>query len=213
MSCPKFIPLPAQQEATVAPSDLTFFDHQPQFPATQDATNSSFSEAIADSMLHSGSVLGADFAGWCWPDSFDLTQAPPSLQQSHLQTQAVPVVDDSAGNPVLLDPTAQPFEHNHAVCQPVVLDGLMVPDTQTRFDESWTIRKIEELKTMVVDLQAKTDQRMDLIEEEMKAVKSRLEDDTARLCEEVDDAILRLQTWTGQIRGVVDDALRSCASS
>ena len=34
-----------------------------------------------------------------------------------------------------------------------------------------------------------------------------------RLCEEVDDAILKLQAWTGQIRGAVDDALKSHSSS
>jgi hypothetical protein len=165
MSHPEFFPFTAPQEATIAPADLASFDHQPQFPIMRGAIDNSFPDF--------GSMPGADFAGWSWPDPLDLTQASHLLQQGYSQMQAASDVITNASNPVPLDPTAQAFEHNNAFDQPAALDGSTVFDTQARIDESWMIRKIEELTTMVLDLQAKTDQRIDLIEEDIKTVKSR----------------------------------------
>ncbi|KAF3049105.1 hypothetical protein E8E11_008390 [Didymella keratinophila] len=173
MSYSEFFSFTAPQEATIAPADLAFFDHQPQLPTGQGAINSLFSDLIAEPTLGFGSMPGADFEGWSWPDPLDLTQAPHSLQQGYSQTEAAPDAITSARNPVPLDPAAQAFEHNNAFYQPAAPDGSTVFDTQARVDESWTMRKIEELTTMILDLQAKTDQRIDLIEEEIKAVKGR----------------------------------------
>jgi hypothetical protein len=173
MSYLEFFPFTAPQEATIAPADLASFDHQPQFPIMRGAIDNSFPDLIAEPMLGFGSMPGADFAGWSWPDPLDLTQASHSLRQGYSQMEAAPDVITSARNPVPLGPTVQAFEHNNAVYQPAALDGSTVFDTQARIDESWMIRKIEELTTMVLELQAKTDQRIDLIEEDIETVKSR----------------------------------------
>lgn len=95
----------------------------------QDAINNSFSYATADPTLDFGSTLGANFAGWSWPDLLDVTQASPLLQQAYSQTQAASDVINSTVDPVLFDSIAQPFEHNNAVYQPAVLDGSVAYDT------------------------------------------------------------------------------------
>jgi len=63
MSYSEFFSFTAPQEATIAPADLAFFDHQPQLPTGQGAINSPFSDLIAELALGFGSMPGADFEG------------------------------------------------------------------------------------------------------------------------------------------------------
>ncbi|KAF2818270.1 hypothetical protein CC86DRAFT_389071 [Ophiobolus disseminans] len=99
---------------------------------------------------------------------------------------------------------AQPFEHGTPIYQEGMQGSWISSDFQAPLEEPQAIDKFEELMSMFADFQAKTEQRMTLIEKEIREVKSRLEDDTARFCEEVEDAVSRLQVWTGQVREAVD---------
>lgn len=152
MSYSKPFSFTALQEATTAPADLVFINHQPQLLTVQGAINNSFLDLVAEPTLGFRSMPGANFRGWSWPDPLDLTQASHSLQQGYSQMVAALDIISSTSNPVPLDPAAQAFEHNNAFYQPAALNGSTVFDTQARVNKSWTTRKIEELTTMVLDL-------------------------------------------------------------
>ena len=173
MSYPEFFPFTAPQEATIAPSDLTLFDHQLQYLAVQDGTIDQFSQTVVDPMTGFGSTSGVDFAAWSWPDSLDLTQPQPSLQQNPSQTQTAPNAVTGAISTTPLDPLTQVFEHNNPVHQPAVQDGWTMSETRARPDEYRTMEKMEELMAMILDLRAKTDRQMNTIQEEIKAVNNR----------------------------------------
>ena len=173
MSYPEFFPFTAPQEATIVPADLAFFDHQLQYPAAHDDAIDQFSQTIVDPGVGFASMSGVDVTAWSWPDSLNLTQTQPLLQQNCSQTQTVLDAGTGAISTTLLDPLAQAFEQHNTVDQPAVQDGWTTSESQARPDEYGTIEKMEELMAMVLDLRAQTDQRMNRIEEEIRAVKSR----------------------------------------
>ncbi|KAF2818078.1 hypothetical protein CC86DRAFT_414223 [Ophiobolus disseminans] len=203
MSYPEFSSFAVQQDVTLAPADLTFFDHQVEYPVMQSNIDNYRSQPSVDLAPDLGNMLGANFTTWNWFNSPLLS--PPSLQQNYSEIQAVPTAFTSTANTTpLLNPMAQPFEHGTPIYQEGMQGSWISSDFQAPLEEPQAIDKFEELMSIFADFQAKTEQRMTLIEKEIREVKSRLEDDTARFCEEVEDAVSRLQVWTGQVREAVD---------
>ncbi|KAF3030382.1 hypothetical protein E8E12_001202 [Didymella heteroderae] len=115
MSYPEFFLFTAPQEATIAPTDFTFFDNQPKYPAVQDDTIDQFSQTVVDPMAEFGSMSGLDFTAWSWPDSLDLTQSQPSLQQDYSQMRTTPGTVTGTISTTLLDPLAQAFDYDNTV--------------------------------------------------------------------------------------------------
>ena len=173
MSYPEFSLFTAPQEATIAPTDFTFCDDQPKYPAVQDDTIDQFSQTVVDPMVGFGSMSGVGFTAWSWPDSLDLTQSQPPLQQDHSQMRTTLDTVTGTISTTLLDPLAQAFDYDNTAHHPAAHDGWTMFETQAQPDEYGTLGKMDELMAMVLDLRAKTDQRMNTIEEEIKAVKSR----------------------------------------
>lgn len=172
MSYPEFFLFNAAQQATIAPANLTFFDQYPQYPEVQDGAIEQFSHMAVDPMVGFGSTSDVDFTGWSWPDSLDMTQSQPPLQHDHSQMHTVPIAVTGEIPTTSSDPLTQAFDYN-TVHQLAAQDGWTAPEPRARPNESGTMDKVEDLMVMILDLRTKTDQRMNTIEEEIKAVKSR----------------------------------------
>lgn len=173
MSYPEFFVFTDSPDATIAPADLTLFDHQPQYPEVQHGIIDQFSQSVIDPGVGFGGMTSVDYTAWSWPDSLDLTQPQASLQHDHSQPQTEPNAFTGARSTTWLDPLTQAFEHNNTVYQPAAEDGWTASEPQARPNDYGTMDKVGELMAMILDLRTKTDQRMTSIEEEIKAVRSR----------------------------------------
>lgn len=120
-----------------------------------------------------GNTLHTDFTTWSWLGLHDAASAPSSLQQNYAEMPPVPTTSTSTVDASFLNPMAQPFEQNTTVYQPIVQDRFTSCNSQAQVNERGPTDRIEELMSMFADFQAKTEQRMTLIEKEMQAVKSR----------------------------------------
>jgi hypothetical protein len=144
---------------TFTPADFALFDHQPD--------NSQFSQTTVDQAIEFGNTLQAGSATWSWLDALNTTPASSSLLQNYAE---IPTSTAETGR---LNPMAQPFEKETTMYQPVMQDGFISFNTQAQIDERRPTDKMEELASMFANFQARTEQRMTLIEKEILSVKSR----------------------------------------
>jgi hypothetical protein len=149
---------------TLAPAEFALFDHQ--------LNNSLFFQTAVDPTIEYENVLRADFTTCSW---LDPASAPSSLLQNYVEMPAVPTTSTctNGADTTLLNPMAQPFEQDTTIYHLDAQNSFMSFDTQAQIDERRPMDKTEELISMFADFQAKTEERMTLIEKEIQAVKSR----------------------------------------
>lgn len=158
MSYSEFLPFTAQQEATVAPADLTILNNQLQYPAVQTATNGQFAQTIIDPMLNYQDMSGTYFqTTWAWLDSSDPLQPLPPLQQDCIAQ---------------LDSAAELFEQN-TLYQPTLQNSHVTSSYQPQLYDSKANDKVDELMAMFLNFQETTNHRIRLVEEDVKAFQSR----------------------------------------
>ncbi|KAG9197262.1 hypothetical protein G6514_001929 [Epicoccum nigrum] len=169
------LPFPTEQEAGVSVEELAFPNYQMYDPSfTQDNTGGQLAQASSDPTLSSGSAFDTELAAWGWPDPSGLVY-PSALQQDCSSAQMTPSLVADDASPAQMDPAAWAwFDQSGLIHEPTPQQSHLAPAVQCRGCGSEALDRVDELRAMILQLEARTDQRMALVEEAAVKMQRRL---------------------------------------
>jgi hypothetical protein len=169
------LPFPTEQEAGVSVEELAFPNYQMYDPSfTQDNTGGQLAQTSSDPMLSSGSAFDTELAAWAWPDPSGLVY-PSALQQDCSSAQMTPslVADDASA--AQMDPAAWAwFDQSDLIHEPTPQRSHLASAVQCQGCGLEALDRVDELRAMLLQLGARTDQRIALVEEAAVEMQRRL---------------------------------------
>ena len=175
LSQPNLFPLFTEQEVTMPVEEPAFLNshlYDSFFP--QDTTGGGLAQTSIDPMLGSVTATDADLVAWGWSDPSSLVY-PPALQQEYSSAQMAPssVIDDVST--AQTDPAAWAWsDQSDHVHEPTLQQNQVPSAVQCQGCGSEALDKVNELRAMMFELEARTEQRMALVEETASDMQRRL---------------------------------------
>ena len=172
---PDLFSFTAEQEAGVSVEELAFSNYQMYDPSfTQDTTGGQLAQTSIDPMLSSVGASDSDLAAWGWPDPSSLVYSSP-LQQDCSAAQMAPtsVVDDASA--AQTDPAAWTWlDQSDPIHEPTPQQNHPASAAQCQGCGSEALDRVNELRAMILQLEARTEQRIALVEETAGDMQRRL---------------------------------------
>lgn len=155
--------------------ELAFPNYQMFDPSfTQDNTGGQLAQTSSDPMLSSVSAFDADLEAWAWPDLSGLVYSS-ALQQDCSSAQVAPssVMNDASA--AQTDPAAWAwFDQSDLIHEPTPQQSHLASAVQCQGCGSEASDRVDELRTMILQLEARMDQQIALVEETAVEMQHRL---------------------------------------